>query len=86
MNATPGPGGLLRAFASSAAHAGAFGSHGAGPDQAPQLKTQVEAELRIRGLRTVVQILPPGSLDRTQFKAKRIIDRRDLYDTIVHQA
>jgi phenylacetate-CoA ligase len=61
-------------------------SPGVGPDSAPLLRAQLESELKRRGLRTVVQLLPPGSLERTEFKAKRIIDRRDLYDTIVGQA
>jgi hypothetical protein len=27
-------------------------------------------------------MMEPGSLERTEFKAKRIIDKRDLYDRI----
>jgi len=44
------------------------------------LKAELEAQLRANGLRTVVQMVEPGTLERTEFKAKRIIDKRDLYD------
>jgi len=30
-------------------------------------------------------MMEPGSLERTEFKAKRIIDKRDLYDRITHK-
>lgn len=39
-------------------------------------------KLKAKGLRTVVQMLAPGSLARTEFKAKRIVDQRDLYDQL----
>ncbi len=59
------------------------------PDVAPGavagLKNRLEAELRSRGLRTVVQMLAPGSLERTEFKAKRIVDKRSLYEEILKQ-
>ncbi len=48
--------------------------------QIPGLKAELEAQLRANGLRTVVQMVEPGTLERTEFKAKRIIDKRDLYD------
>ena len=38
-----------------------------------------------KGLRTIVQMMEPGSLERTEFKAKRIVDKRDLYDRITHK-
>ena len=47
------------------------------------LKSQLETVLKARGLRTIVQMMEPESLERTQFKAKRIIDKRDLYDDLV---
>jgi phenylacetate-CoA ligase len=50
--------------------------------EALRLKNELEVRLQARGLRTVVQLLEPGVLDRTEFKAKRIIDRRDLYESI----
>jgi phenylacetate-CoA ligase len=48
----------------------------------PLLKKKLEDELRARGLRTVVQMTEPGSLERTEFKAKRVIDKRALYEEI----
>jgi len=48
-----------------------------------RLKKQLEVQLQSKGLRTVVHLLDPGTLERTQFKAKRIIDKRDLYESIV---
>jgi phenylacetate-CoA ligase len=51
-------------------------------EEAPRLKKQLEIELQSKGLRTVVQLLDPGTLERTQFKAKRIIDQRELYESI----
>jgi len=51
----------------------------------PQLKSKLEAELKSRGLRAVVQMLEPDRLERTEFKAKRVIDKRSLYDEITQQ-
>jgi phenylacetate-CoA ligase len=51
-------------------------------EEALRLKKELETQLQARGLRTVVQLLNPGVLERTQFKAKRIIDKRDLYEAI----
>lgn len=47
------------------------------------LKSRLERELKARGLRTVVQMLEPNSLERTEFKAKRVIDQRGLYEEII---
>ncbi len=47
------------------------------------LKSKLEKELKARGLRTVVQMLEPNSLERTEFKAKRVIDQRGLYEEII---
>jgi phenylacetate-CoA ligase len=55
-------------------------AEGVGGDSVPQLKKKLEAELKTRGLRSVVEILNPGTLERTQFKAKRVIDKRHLYE------
>jgi len=51
--------------------------------QIPELKAKLEGELRNLGLRTIVEMMESGSLERTQFKARRAIDKRDLYDEIV---
>lgn len=50
--------------------------------EAPRLKAELGSQLKARGLRAVVQLLDPGTLERTEFKAKRTIDRRDLYEEI----
>ena len=50
--------------------------------QIPALQKELAEQLRAKGLRTIVQMMDPGSLERTEFKAKRIIDKRDLYDLI----
>lgn len=47
-----------------------------------ELSLKLEKMLKTRGLRTTVQMLAPGTLDRTEFKARRVIDQRDLYDEI----
>ncbi len=52
----------------------------------PDLSSTLEAALKTRGLRTNVQILRPGTLERTEFKARRVIDRRDLYEKITRDA
>jgi phenylacetate-coenzyme A ligase PaaK-like adenylate-forming protein len=31
-------------------------------------------------------MMAPGSLERTEFKAKRIVDERNLYDEITNKA
>ena len=55
---------------------------GPGLDEASaaNLKTRLETELKGCGLRTLVQIMKPDTLERTEFKARRVIDKRDLYD------
>ncbi|MFQ6122249.1 MAG: phenylacetate--CoA ligase family protein [Dehalococcoidales bacterium] len=58
---------------------------GVAPEVVSQLKEKLGNELRIHGLRAVVQMMEPGSLERTEFKAKRVIDKRDLFEEIVKQ-
>jgi phenylacetate-CoA ligase len=48
-----------------------------------ELALNLEKMLKTQGLRTTVQMLAPGTLERTEFKARRVIDQRDLYDEIV---
>jgi phenylacetate-CoA ligase len=55
---------------------------GIDPTIVPKLKDKLESELKAAGLRTVVQILEPDRLERTEFKARRVIDKRSLYDEI----
>jgi phenylacetate-CoA ligase len=58
---------------------------GIDPERIPQLQKKLESELKARGLRSVVQMVEPDRLERTEFKAKRIIDKRDLYDEMIKQ-
>ena len=51
----------------------------------PELRAELEARLKASGLRTTVQMLDPGVLERTEFKAKRVIDKRSLYDEITEK-
>ncbi len=52
-------------------------------DKVPDLKERLARELKTKGLRSIVQVLEPGSMERTEFKAKRVIDKRNLYDEII---
>jgi len=51
----------------------------------PRLKKELEEKLKTRALRAVVQMMEPGSLERTEFKAKRVVDKRGLYEEITRQ-
>jgi phenylacetate-CoA ligase len=52
-------------------------SHGARVDA---LRALMRERLRARlGVHPVVDLVPEGTLPRTEFKAKRVIDDRDLY-------
>ena len=59
---------------------------GVDPALLPELKSTLEGALKARGLRTIVQMKEPGVLERTEFKAKRVIDTRGMYDEIVNKA
>ncbi|MFZ1061494.1 MAG: hypothetical protein WAP47_20160 [Candidatus Rokuibacteriota bacterium] len=53
---------------------------GARPGALDALRTDIEARLRtVIGVRATVQLVPPGQLERTEFKAWRVIDNRDLF-------
>ena len=54
----------------------------ADPAVMPDLKARLAGELKSRGLRAVVQLMEPGTLERTEFKAKRVIDQRRIHDEI----
>jgi phenylacetate-CoA ligase len=54
----------------------------ADPAVMPDLKATLAGELKSRGLRAVVQLMEPGTLERTEFKAKRVIDQRRIHDEI----
>jgi phenylacetate-CoA ligase len=45
-----------------------------------RLRAVMAERLRARlGVRPVVELVPEGALPRTEFKARRVIDDRDLY-------
>ena len=55
-----------------------------GAETIEQLKTVMIEQLRTRlGIRSRVELLPQGSLPRTEFKSRRIVDNRDLYQKVV---
>jgi phenylacetate-CoA ligase len=58
---------------------------GVAAEMVTQLKKKLETELKARGLRAVVQMIEPDQLERTEFKAKRVIDKRGLYDEMIKQ-
>ncbi len=51
----------------------------------PELKKRLEGELKAKGLRSVVQMMEPDRLERTEFKGKRVIDKRSLYDEMAQK-
>ncbi len=49
-------------------------------DALDALRKTMESRLRaVIGVRAMVQLVPPGQLERTEFKARRVIDNRDLF-------
>ena len=56
---------------------------GLSAEEVANIKGQLAAQMKAKGLRTAVQMLEPGTLERTQFKARRVIDQRGLYDEII---
>ena len=54
-----------------------------GKEQGGELAGRIEKALRnATGVHTQLALLSPGSLERTQFKARRVIDRRNLYEEL----
>jgi len=52
----------------------------ADPGARAKLSATMAERLRARlGVRPIVELVPAGTLERTEFKARRIIDDRDLY-------
>jgi phenylacetate-CoA ligase len=61
-------------------------SHADDTARAALAATMVD-RLRARlGVRPIVELLPEGTLPRTEFKARRVIDDRDLYRQTLHGA
>lgn len=49
-----------------------------------QLKTIMTEQLRSRlGIRPTIELVPQGLLPRTEFKSRRIVDNRDLYQQVI---
>ncbi|MCF8109542.1 MAG: hypothetical protein K9J81_11200, partial [Desulfohalobiaceae bacterium] len=42
----------------------------------PELERQLARAMKTKGLRTIVEVHEPNSFERTEFKAKRVIDKR----------
>lgn len=56
--------------------------HAMGESAAAGFRRLAEERLRVvLGVGARVEILPPGTLERTEFKARRVIDRRDILRT-----
>ena len=52
----------------------------ANPQVLGQLKQAMEDRLKARiGVRAKVELIEPGKIERAQFKARRVIDKRDLF-------
>ncbi len=50
------------------------------PQVLERLRREMEEKLRsVIGVRANVELVEPGKIERTQFKARRVIDKRDLY-------
>ncbi|MQM40075.1 Phenylacetate-coenzyme A ligase [wastewater metagenome] len=49
-------------------------------------ETAAAALNRVLGLRVAIEVVSPGTFERTDFKAKRVIDDRDLYRTLNRRA
>jgi phenylacetate-CoA ligase len=57
-----------------------FGAAHAEPGRRQALAATMRERLRARlGVHPVIELVPPGTLPRTEFKARRVIDDRDLY-------
>ena len=53
----------------------------ADPDSQTRLQATMRERLRARlGVHPIIQLVPHGTLERSEFKARRVIDDRDLYN------
>jgi phenylacetate-CoA ligase len=56
------------------------GIHRTGGEAVASFRTEVAHKLQtVLGIRTKVEIVPPGSIQRTDFKARRVIDDREVF-------
>jgi phenylacetate-CoA ligase len=52
----------------------------ADPEALPRFRREMELRIKTKiGLRPTIELAAPGTLERTQFKARRVVDRRDLF-------
>jgi phenylacetate-CoA ligase len=89
LRAIPGFGGEFRVIVSRreamdellvrAEHAESHADERARTALAATMRDRLRARL---GVRPVVELVPPGTLERTEFKARRVIDDRDLYRSL----
>jgi phenylacetate-CoA ligase len=50
------------------------------PGALKHFEKEVEQKIKSKiGIRPIIELVPPNRLERTQFKAKRVIDKRDLF-------
>lgn len=55
-------------------------THGKGSAAVAQFRVEVERKLsKMLGLRTIIEVVAPGSIPRTDFKARRVIDDRKVF-------
>lgn len=48
-----------------------------------RLRSKMEEEVKARcGVRAVIQLVPPQTFPRTEFKARRVVDKRELYEEL----
>jgi phenylacetate-coenzyme A ligase PaaK-like adenylate-forming protein len=89
LRALPGFGGEFRVIVSRRetmdellVRAECAASHAA-PEASAALASTMRERLRARlGIHAVVELVPEGTLERTEFKARRVIDDRDLYRSL----
>jgi phenylacetate-CoA ligase len=55
-------------------------TNAAGPERVEAFRSEVARKMqKVLGVRTVVEVAPPGSIPRTDFKARRVIDDRAVF-------
>lgn len=53
------------------------------PSVLERLKASMERNIKLAaGVRAIVQLVPHRTFERTEFKAKRVLDKRDLYEEL----
>jgi phenylacetate-CoA ligase len=55
-------------------------TYGKGEAAVAQFRIEVERKLlKVLGMRTIIEVVAPGSIQRTDFKARRVIDDRKAF-------